>query len=238
MFTLTTEKFSGPLGLLLELIEKEEMDITEISLAKIADEYVALVKQSPEIEPDEIADFLLIAARLLLIKSRALLPYLITDEEEEEIDDLRKQLKLYQEFALASQAIRQRLLANNFSYLPPLSGQRSLQVALPNFTVPLEVNPLVLKEAFLKLLSELASRQEDRLAETKLEPKVSIEERITYIKSLLGRKVKFNFSKIIAQAQSKTELIVSFLAVLELAKQKELNFEQTELFGEIEIRTH
>ncbi len=72
--TVKLEKFEGPLSLMLKLIEKEEMDITQISLAKIADEYVAYIRKSENIQPENMADFLVIAAKLLLIKSKALLP--------------------------------------------------------------------------------------------------------------------------------------------------------------------
>ena len=91
----TTEKFSGPLGLLISMIEGEEMDITEIALAKIADDYVNYIRSAENIDPDEMADFLVVAAKLLFIKSKALLPYLYTAEDEAEVDDLEKQLRMY-----------------------------------------------------------------------------------------------------------------------------------------------
>ncbi|RLC38634.1 chromosome segregation protein ScpA, partial [Candidatus Falkowbacteria bacterium] len=70
------EKFEGPLSLLLKLIEREEMDITDISLARVAEDYVAYIREVENINPEEMADFLVVAAKLLLIKSKALLPYL------------------------------------------------------------------------------------------------------------------------------------------------------------------
>ena len=91
------DKFEGPLGLLLQLIEKEEMDITEISLAKIADQYIEYIRSYKGIGPEEMADFLVVAAKLLLIKSRALLPFL-KGEAEEEIQEFEHQLRMYKEF--------------------------------------------------------------------------------------------------------------------------------------------
>jgi len=98
MRDVSVEQFSGPFGLLLSLIESEKMDITEISLAKIADEYVTYIRGAQDIDPEELADFLVVAAKLLFIKSKALLPYLYSGEEDEEIDDLERQLKMYKEF--------------------------------------------------------------------------------------------------------------------------------------------
>lgn len=79
MIEFTTEKFSGPLGLLLQLIEGEKLDITEINLAKIADQYVSYLRTLSDTDAEEMADFLVIAAKLLFIKSKALLPYLEYD---------------------------------------------------------------------------------------------------------------------------------------------------------------
>ena len=92
------DKFQGPLGLLLQLIEKEELDITEVSLAKISDQYIDSIKNTKNIDPGETADFLVIAAKLLFIKSKALLPYLYPEEENEEIEELESQLRMYKEF--------------------------------------------------------------------------------------------------------------------------------------------
>lgn len=235
----TTEKFSGPLGLLLSLIESEEMDITEIALAKIADEYVAYIRANQDIDPEEMADFLVIAAKLLFIKSKALLPYLYAGEEEEEINDLERQLRMYKEFVAASQKVKELVLANRRLFLPPLAKNRRVQFNLPVFCPPAKINAALLQERFLILLAnlekQLAKLKEDDLPEKTLEPKISIDERIASIRQMLLDKIKVNFSKLLASATTRTEVIVNFLAILELTKQKELFFEQEELFSEIYI---
>lgn len=236
MIDFTLEKFSGPLGLLLSLIESEEMDITEIALAKIADQYVAHVREATDISPEELADFLVVAAKLLFIKSKALLPYLFTAEEEEEIDDLEKQLRMYKEFVSASQKVKEQIAKEAFLFLPPLVKNRRGQFNLPVFSPPAKLEAAVLAEQLRRIIENLAKKQEEKLPEEKLEPKISIDEKISLIKRMLIDKIKVNFSRLLAAAQSKTEIIVSFLAVLELAKQKELSFEQDELFSEIHIK--
>jgi segregation and condensation protein A len=238
MIEFTQEKFSGPLGLLLSLIESEEMDITEINLAKIADEYVKHIRETQGISPDEMADFLVIAAKLLFIKSKALLPYLYTAEDASEVDDLEKQLRMYKEFVLASQKIKEIIALKPFLFLPPLIKNRRQQFKLPVFTAPLKINTQILYDTFLRILLNLEKQQAEKLPETRLEPKISIEDRIELIKKMLLSKIRISFSKLIAGAQNKTEVIVSFLAVLELAKQKELVFEQDELFSEINISSN
>lgn len=237
MIEFTTEKFSGPLGLLLNLIESEELDITEVSLAKIADDYIAYIRAAADIDPEELADFLVIAAKLLFIKSKALLPYLYSGEEEEEINDLERQLKMYKEFVAASKRITEIIGQKRWLYLPPLLNAKSRrsQFNLPVFSAPAKVTAELLRDKFLGLLASLEKQQEEKLPEESLEPKINIEDRITVIKSLLVEKIKFNFSRLLASAASKTEIIVSFLAILELAKQKELCFEQEELFSDIQV---
>jgi segregation and condensation protein A len=235
MIEFTTAKFSGPLGLLLNLIESEEMDITEISLAKIADEYVSYIRSAQDINPEELADFLVIAAKLLLIKSKALLPYLYTTEEEEEIDDLERQLRMYKEFVAASLKIKEQIARGERLFLPPLTKNRRGQFNLPVFSPPAKITAELLHEKFLVILAGLVKQLEEKLPEARLEPKISIDDKIAIIKQLLVDKIKINFSHLLASAATKTEVIVSFLAVLELAKQKELFFEQDELFSEIHI---
>lgn len=238
MTDIITEKFSGPLGLLLSMIEKEEMDITEINLAKIADDYVNYIKQAQDISPDELADFLLVAAKLLYIKSKALLPYLVTDDEEDDSSDLERQLKMYKEFIDASENIKNIIAEEKFLYLPPLAKSRKVNDDTPSFVPPTKINTEVLATKMKELISNLKKELEKRLPEESLPPKMNIEEKIYLIRDMLLNKVKFSLTKILHEAKDKTEIIVSFLAVLELAKQKELIFEQSELFSEIHINKH
>lgn len=235
MLDVTTEKFSGPLGLLLSLIEGEELDITEISLAKIADDYVGYIRAAKDIDPEELADFLVVAAKLLFIKSKALLPYLYSAEEEEEIGDLERQLRMYKEFVAASLKVKDIIAGRHWLYVPPLTKNRRGQFNLPVFSPPAKLTAAVLHERFLLIIAGLAKQQEAKLPERTLEPQINIDERILLIKNMLIDKIKVNFSRLLAAASTKTEVIVSFLAVLELAKQKELFFEQEELFSEIMI---
>jgi segregation and condensation protein A len=236
MMEINIEKFQGPLGVLLKLIEQEEMDITEIALAKIADEYLEYVQTSENIGPEEMADFLVMAARLLYIKSKALLPYLISAEEEEEISELENQLRMYKEFIEASVKIAELVGAKKFLFSPLALTKnfRRTKRETPKFTAPKNITAIVLHDRFEELVARL-SVKEEKLDEKRLEPKISIDERISHIRKLLSEKLRFSFSKFLQSAKSRTEVIVSFLAVLELAKQRELTFEQDELFSEIHV---
>lgn len=235
MIDFSTEKFQGPLGLLLQLIESEQMDITEIALAAIADQYVAYVEQAENIDPEEIADFLVIAARLLYIKSKALLPYLSTEAEEEEINDLERQLRMYKQFVEASLKVSALIGQGRMMFAPVFNkaGRRIAEIG-PTFSPPAKLKAADLETVWREILSRLRKR-EKKLEETQLEPKISLDERIGHIRRLLAEQLSLSFQRLLEKAESRTEVIVNILAILELAKQRELTFEQEELFSEIRV---
>lgn len=226
------EKFEGPLALLLQLIEQEELDITQISLARVADQYIGYIRAATDIDPEEMADFLVVAARLLLIKSKALLPYLFP-EEEAEIKDLENQLKMYKEFLEAAKKVQKILGKKRFMFARPFS-RKALFFADKFFSPPKKLKSDDLAMVFRDIIGRLKPLAQD-LAEERLERKINIEEKIYAIQQSLLSRLKVGFNKILAEAKSKTEVIVSFLAMLELIKRHEVFVEQGELFGEIEI---
>lgn len=225
------DKFEGPLGLLLELIEKAELDITEISLAKIADQYVNYIKNCPEMKPEETADFLVVAAKLLLIKSRALLPFL-AGEAEEEIREFEDQLKIYREFLQAAKKIEAIIAKKRFCFAREFNRRAILQSARL-FSPPKNLTAGELAAIFKEIIKNI--KPAEKLEEKNLEPTVGIDDIISAIRQTLLDKLKISFNHILAAAQNKTEMIVSFLALLELIKQKDVCVAQVEMFGEIEV---
>jgi segregation and condensation protein A len=223
------EKFEGPLALLLKMIEKEEMQITDISLAKIADQYVRYI-QSGKIDPEHVADFLVVAAKLLLIKSRALLPYLSVAEDVD-IEEFEQQLRMYQEFVIASQAVDQLAKQKNCMYAREFN-RRSI-IAEQEFCPPKKLSAQDLANVFRELLSQI--KPPLNLEKGELQAEINIEDKINAIKNLLSQKLHLVFSQVMASAKDRTEMIVSFLALLELTKQRDITIDQSELFGEIEI---
>ncbi|MDO8592568.1 MAG: ScpA family protein [bacterium] len=225
------DKFEGPLGLLLQLIEKSELDITEISLAKIADQYIEYIRQAEGIQPEDMADFLVVAAKLLLIKSRALLPFLQA-EAEEEIQEFEEQLKIYREFLLASEKIEAIIGRKRFGFAREFNRQAILWSARL-FYPPENLKADDLAELFFQIVKNI--KPVEKLEEKSLEQTVSLEDKILAIEQMLLNKIKISFNHILAAAQNKTEIIVSFLALLELIKQKDIVVAQVEMFGEIEV---
>ncbi|MDD5527850.1 MAG: segregation/condensation protein A [Patescibacteria group bacterium] len=232
MLNVKLEKFEGPLSLLLKIIEAEKMDIAEISLAKIADQYVEFIRQTADIEPEAMADFLVVAAKLLYLKSKALLPYLFPEEDIGE-DDLERQLRMYREFLEAMKKLEAILKEKRFMFAPLERKLWKMIGAEEKFFAPpkkLDKNELAAVFREFLVRSKIV-----KLEEETIKHKVNIEEKIQGIRDALLAKINLSFRDFLAKAESKTEVIVSFLAVLELMKQKTISVEQGELFAEIFI---
>ena len=231
MYTVKLEKFEGPLELLLELIEKAKLDISEISLAAIADQFLSHLGEIQEKEPAYLADFLVVAAKLILIKSKAMLPFFsITQEEEEEIKELKDKLATYQKIRerakLISELDKKQMIAYHRT-----SNLKNFRI----FIMPEGLTAEILFEHFKNVLA-FAHKPEISMEERKIEIIISFEEKIKEIRERLRAQLQISFKQITSRP-STPHMIISFLAILELARQKFLTAEQEEIFGEIEL-TH
>lgn len=226
---IKVESFEGPLDLLLKLIEAEKLDITKVSLVKVAEQYLDYWETEGDKKPDEMADFLLIAAKLLLIKSRALLPELFGDEEDP-AGELERQLKMYKKYLEASREIEHLATANNNIYSRP-EYERPVGA---EFKIPRALNQHKLQLIMESIVGELAALA--RLPRKTLAKVISIKEKIAEIRQKIKGRAFLSWSELAGQTQDKTEIIVSFLGILELNKQQSLLIEQEEIFGEIKIK--
>lgn len=228
IYKIKLDKFEGPLDLLLQLIESEDLPITEVSLAKVTEQYVEHLHTLEQKNPDELADFLVVAAKLLLIKSRVLLPALEVGMEEDGFS-LEDQLKLYREYAAASRRVGQFIGKHRFAF----AREKALfQTGV--FAPPIGVTPKKLVAVFLDVLSALLPIME--LPKSAVLRTLSIKEKIEELRSLILKRAETSFSAMIRGARNKTEIIVSFLALLELIKQKIINASQENIFEDISIK--
>lgn len=231
MIDVKIEQFEGPLSLLLKLIEKEEMDITQISLAGVAGQFVEYLRSVPSINPDEMTDFLVIAAKLLFIKSKALLPYL-QPEEEEEIEELERQLRMYKEFLEATKKI-EKILGKKCFMFEKEFNRKAVVAQEKKFSPPAGLDMMAMKNSLENLIER--RRPAEKLGSATIQDRINIEDRIISIRQLVMQRIRTSFTKILSEAKSKTEVIVNFLAALELMRQREVVLVQEELFGEIFI---
>lgn len=230
VFEIRHEKFEGPLQLLLELIEKEKLSISEISLSRVAEEYIQYVRSLEQADPEQLAEFLVVASQLMLIKSRSLLPNLsVPEEEEASAEELEHRLAEYQKFRE-----RAKLLAQLESGRKPIYVRDAYLAFAPVFFPP-QLTCADLAEAFRTFLAALPKIE--KLVEEKMKRVVSLEERMRQIRLLVQGAVERAFSEIVKGSAEKIEVIVSFLAILELTKQKFVDVRQNGAFEDIMVKT-
>ena len=234
-YEVHTPIFDGPLGLLLRLIEKNELDITKVALAKVTDEFMEQVDHMrATMQIEVIAEFLFVAAKLLWIKSRALLPKppasaRAAEDEDDVGDELIRQLRAYQQYKGAASWLRGR----------DGSGLRSYVRAgyLPRPTrITLDIGDIDLGDlheaAQMALLPTEAPRPERAIQRVR----ISISQQIALIRKRLERWVRVSFRRLLSDAPSRLEAVVTLQAVLELIKQQAVSAQQEELFGDITIQ--
>lgn len=228
MLNFQLDKFSGPLDLLLQLIEQEELDISQVSLAKVTDQYLAYIDQSPELPANELADFLVVATKLLVIKSKILLPQM-ADEEDDSAEQLEAQLKMYKEYLEATKKLEAILGLKRYIF----TRERLPIDFRPKFSPPpnLQVNDLMV------IFTEVIKRIEyvTSLPEKIMERVVSLKEMVGGIREALHKAQKMSFREVIANAKSKHEVVICFMALLELIKSGEAAVNQKGIFDEIEV---
>lgn len=231
-YSFSLENFEGPLDLLLSLIDESKLDISDISLAKITDQYLDYVKNNQTLSMEEIADFLIVSARLLYIKSKLILPEaFLSGVEDDDEQDLARQLKIYKEYHDAKKVIQKIINKNNFTYsrIVPLFQVKK------EFVPPKNIDCNDMKFVMEKLISSIKPILQ--LPKKLIDKTINIKEKIDHIQELLSRGENVRFSEFIKDKGNKTEIIVSFLAMLELIKQRTLSANQDYLFEEITINT-
>ena len=225
--------FQGPLDLLLNLIEQEELDITKISLARVTDQYLAHLEILKATDPDDLTDFLVIAAKLILIKSEMLLPrpppILLTEEEEDVGDELARQLLLYKQFKEVATHLRELERQGQRSYVrvaPLIRVEPKLQ--------PGEGNVVALLKAARRVL---AIKPEDPDVDEMIAPQVvTIGQQMIRIWQGLAEGEEVTLEQILGAPYNRLVLIVTLLAILELIKRNIIQVEQRSHFSDLIIR--
>jgi segregation and condensation protein A len=228
-YSVTTPVYEGPLDLLLQLIERAELDITRLALAQVTEQYLAHLKQIQENAAEEVSAFLVIAAKLIQIKSEALLPRPPTREpgEEDPGAALALQLIAYKRYRQIADQLGQREAAGLRTYLrlaPP-----------PKVEGTVDLSGLGLPDLVAAARQVFAPDSRQALGSVVAPPRVTIREKITLIAQFLRRKKQATFQAIVGTRRSRLDLVVTFLAMLELVKRHLVRANQNSLFGEIAI---
>lgn len=221
------EKFQGPLDLLLQLVELEKMNISEISLSQVTEQFLKHLDTLEASRSDELADFLIIATKLVYLKSKNLLPYLYPEEDEG--PSLADQLKMYQQYVEASKKIQILWEQNRIAY-----GRVEPPVKAIGFVLPSNAQLGDLHKSISALVARL--RPSNPLPTATIDHSISVKAKLDIIRNLLNNSKKLSFTQLLANAGNRTEVIVSFLAILELVKDAHASVHQIGAFGDMEIR--
>ncbi len=229
-YAIRLPEFEGPLDLLLQMIEHRELDITRVSLAAVADQYLEFITRPGAIELNQLADYLVIAAKLILAKSRQLLPRAEGEEAgqvEDSADALARQLREYKMFKQVAQVLRQREQQGRHSY------PRRVPPPRPAVSHPTRIEGLSF-DALYQALRHTLETNPPLPTGTLIEPlRISIHHRIETIRELTRHSPSVSFTSLLQDARTRVEIIVVFLAVLESIKRRLIKAQQDELFGEI-----
>jgi segregation and condensation protein A len=230
-YQVTLPIFEGPLDLLLHLIERQELDITEVSLAQVTNQYLEYLAQLGERDPDHLADFLVVAAKLLLIKSRVLLPQPPTpppSEEEDDGQDLVRQLIEYKRFKEAAKLLREIEDQGIHSYIRLAPTPRLDRIV--------DLGDVTLDDLLVAVRQALSIRPPSPSVDSTVAPiTVTMSGQIAFIERETAGGRSASFVRLLEKATSRLEIIVTLLALLELVKQLRVTMRQQGPFGDILI---
>lgn len=226
-FNIHTEAYQGPFELVLDLIEARKLLVNDLALANITEDYIQHVRAQEAFPVEETANFIQIAATLLLIKSKSLIPDLtLSEEENADIDDLKRRLEAYEK---VREAARELSRAFGKTMLFP----EGVKPAEPFFAPARDLSAQALADALARVL---AAREEvEALPEARVKPMISIEEVMDDLAKRVQSAMTLTFKEFAGSGKEKVEIIVSFLALLELVKLGSVIADQHQQHGDIRI---
>ncbi|MDD3217946.1 MAG: segregation/condensation protein A [Lachnospiraceae bacterium] len=236
--------FEGPLDLLLHLIDKNKIDIYDIPIVEITEQYLAYIQQMKQEDLNITSEFMVMAATLISIKCKMLLPKEI-DEDGEELDpreELVQQLLEYKMYKYMSYELRERMreASQTFFKKPTIPKEVSA------YKAPVDTSGLLDDLTLQKLhaiFQDILKRQEDKLDPIRSkfgqieQEEVSLPEKLDYVEQYALKHKKFTFRSLFHKKSSRTQLVVTFLAILELMKSGKILISQEHLFDDIQIES-
>jgi segregation and condensation protein A len=229
-FAVKTQVFEGPLEALLDLIERRKLLVTDVSLAQVADDFIAYLETLPEMPEAEVAQFVLVASTLLLIKSRSLLPSMaLTPEEEQSVHDLERRLEAYRRLRDAARRLARGWLA------APLFGRRGRSPEPPVFAPPRSLSAEGLLARAQAILAK-APRPLPRTPQALVRRAVSLEEAVSSLSARIRTALQGSFREIAGlSGASRHEAAVHFLALLELVRRGIVRTQQADHYADIRL---
>lgn len=229
-YQLRLPSFEGPLDVLLRLIERDQLPITDVSLVTVTEQFLAYVESLGSVSPQVLAEFAAVGARLVLLKSRSLLPRPATTDDEADPGDLAQQLIEYQAIKRAALELAQRDQLGIGAFVRARNP-----VATPTPMEPPKLaahEPSWLAKALRRRLAMIPSPREVVTAR----PLISLAAMVERVLRLLSGRREVLFSRVAADCENAHEIRTAFLAVLVLIRRRVVDADQAELFGDITLR--
>jgi segregation and condensation protein A len=225
-FVVSTPNFTGPLETLFNLIEERRLSVSDVSLAEVTDAYLAYVENLPELPLAETSQFVLVASTLLLIKSRLLLPTLeLSEDERESVEELGRRLARYAVIRSST-----KLLRHSWG-TAPLTLPRRAPMPDPVFS-PGRINMDIVSQAMMQMINTLPNAV--RAAKAFIAPVLALEDVIIRLERRLVGAVRTRFSELI-KSSDRHEVIVYFLAMLELVRSGSISATQERIWSDITL---
>ena len=233
-YSIKTENFEGPLDLLCYLIDKNKMDIYDINLSEITDQYIDFIKQMEKMNLDITSEFLVMSSTLLYLKSKQLLPKNEEDEEEITEEELIRRIIEYKKY----KEITNKLKENFLQYSKRFFNMQE-EIKLPMQKIEEEYNSEMIPEIYAQILrknTDKINENASNIEKIAITETYSVGDTVKQMYRALVKFKKFTFNKMFSvKKQSKTEVVTAFSGLLEMSKRNKVITEQEELFGDIEV---
>lgn len=228
--TFKLENFSGPLDLLLTLIKKSKLDIEDIQISDLTEQYLDIMKDISKVDMEVASEFIEYAALLIEIKSKKLLPKIV-DTEEDELDPeyiLKLRLREYQMFKEVNEKLG-KLESNDKFYKAPEKEANKFRIIIKD----MELDKLL--DAFVGIMHRVNKIEKSKESKEIIKEIFTVEQKISSIKDTLISRSKLKFSELFLDTSSRDEVITTFMALLELIKMQVIRVSQDDLFSDIQI---
>ena len=228
--SFTLDNFTGPLDLLYHLVKKNKMEIEDIEISKLTEQYLEIMQDISTVDMEVASDFIEYAALLIEIKSKKILPK-VNEEVEDEFDEeyiLKLRLREYEMLKNATEKLKE-LESNDKFYKEPEKDANKYRIVIKDMQIDM------LLDAFVGIMHKVNKVEKSKESKEISKETFTVEQKIANIKDVLISRDKFKFSELFLESTTKDEVITTFMALLELIKMQAIRVSQDELFSDIQI---
>ena len=237
MYSVKLEKFEGPLDLLCHLIDKNKMDIYDINISKITDQYIEYINQMEKMNLDITSEFLVMSSTLIYLKSKSLLPKIESNTEEISEEELIRRIIEYKKYKEVTQKLKEAFLQNSKKFY-----KNQEEIKLPKQKIEKEYTPDIIPNIYANILktnTEKINENAANIEKIAITEKFSVGDKVKDMYKALIKYKKFTFNKLFSiKKHSKNEVVTAFTGLLEMSRRSKILTQQDKLFGDIEVEKY